>query len=529
MTQPVDPSRVLIFDTTLRDGEQSPGISLNTQEKLEIAQQLARLGVDVIEAGFPITSPGDFEAVQEIARTVEGPVITGLARTHVADIDAAWNAVKDAARPRIHTFISTSDIHIVHQLQSTREDVKGQARAAVSHAKQYLDDVEFSPMDATRADIEFTAEVCQIAIDEGATTINIPDTVGYTMPHEYTAYLERLYVLVPALREVVLSVHCHDDLGLAVANSFAGLLAGARQVECAINGIGERAGNASLEEIVMLLHTRQHDVGLYTGTVTREIARTSRMVSRLTGYAVQPNKAIVGRNAFAHESGIHQDGVLKERTTYEIMDATTVGLDANSIVLGKHSGRHALRQALSELGIELTGQTLNTAFKRFKEIADKKKQVTAMDLEALVTDELREEIAAFTLEWFDVEASSRRPPHATVGIRTPEGEEVTGSFTGDGPVDAIFHAINAATGVDARLREFRVDAVTGGQDALGETSVVLEVGGITGSGQGVSTDILEAGGRAYVRALSNAVRRRSIAEEAEAATADAASAPVSAP
>jgi 2-isopropylmalate synthase len=532
MIQPDDPNRVLIFDTTLRDGEQSPGISLNTQEKLEIAQQLARLGVDVIEAGFPITSPGDFEAVQEISRQVTDPappVIAGLARTHVADIDAAWNAVKDAARPRIHTFISTSDIHIRYQLQTTREDVKGQARAAVAHAKQYLDDVEFSPMDATRAEVEFTAEVCQIAIDEGATTINIPDTVGYTMPHEFTAYLEQLYELVPDLRDVVLSVHCHDDLGLAVANSFAGLLAGARQVECAINGIGERAGNASLEEIVMLLHTRQADVGLQTGANTKEIARTSRLVSRLTGYSVQPNKAVVGRNAFAHESGIHQDGVLKERTTYEIMDATTIGLETNSIVLGKHSGRHALQQALSELGFEVSGQTLNTAFKRFKEIADKKKQVTAMDLEALLTDELREEVAGFQLQWFDVEASSRRPPHATVGLRTPEGEEITGSFTGDGPVDAIFRAINSATGAEVKLREFRVDAVTGGQDALGETSVVLEIGGVSGSGQGVSTDILEAAGRAYVRALSNALRRQGVAVEAEAATHAAASETVSAP
>jgi 2-isopropylmalate synthase len=513
MSRPEDPNRVLIFDTTLRDGEQSPGISLNTQEKLEIAQQLARLGVDVIEAGFPITSPGDFEAVQEISRRVvepAPPIIAALARTHVADIDAAWNAVRDAERPRIHTFISTSDIHIRHQLQSTREDVIGQARAAVAHAKQYVDDVEFSPMDATRADLEFTAEVCRIAIAEGATTINIPDTVGYTMPDEYTAFLHGLYELVPELSGVVLSVHCHDDLGLAVANSFAGLLAGARQVECAVNGIGERAGNASLEEIVMLLHTRSAAIGLHTGVVTREIARTSRMVSRLTGYPVQPNKAIVGRNAFAHESGIHQDGVLKERTTYEIMDATTVGLDANSIVLGKHSGRHALQQALSELGFELSGQGLNTAFKRFKEIADKKKQVTAMDLEALVTDELREEVAAYQLEWFDVEASNRRPPHATVGVRAPDGAELTGSFTGDGPVDAIFRAINAATGSDARLREFRVDAVTGGQDALGETSVVLELGGITGSGQGVSTDILEAAGRAYVRALSNAIRKEEL-------------------
>ncbi len=526
--KPEDPDRVLIFDTTLRDGEQSPGISLNTQEKLEIAQQLARLGVDVIEAGFPITSPGDFEAVQAISRSVEGPVVAGLARTHVADIDAAWNAVRDAARPRIHTFISTSDIHIRHQLQTTREDVKGQARAAVAHAKQYVEDVEFSPMDATRAEVEYTAEVCQIAIDEGATTINIPDTVGYTMPHEFTDYLEALYGFVPELRDVVLSVHCHDDLGLAVANSFAGVRAGARQVECAVNGIGERAGNASLEEIVMLLHTRQADVGVHTAVNTREIARTSRLVSRLTGYAVQPNKAIVGRNAFAHESGIHQDGVLKERTTYEIMDATTVGVESNSIVLGKHSGRHALQQALAELGLEVSGQVLNTAFKRFKEIADKKKQVTAMDLEALLTDELREELPGFHLEWFDVEDSSRRPPHATVGIRSPEGAELTGSFTGDGPIDAIFRAINAATGTDARLREFRVDAVTGGQDALGETSVVLELGGVTGAGQGVSTDILEAAGRAYVRALSNAVRRQGVAAEAEAATAQAV-APVRAP
>ncbi|HEY2259658.1 MAG TPA: 2-isopropylmalate synthase [Solirubrobacteraceae bacterium] len=528
MTKPDDPGRVLIFDTTLRDGEQSPGISLNTQEKLEIAGQLARLGVDVIEAGFPITSPGDFEAVQAISRSDFGtpvpPVIAGLARTHVADIDAAFNAVKDAERPRIHTFISTSDIHIRHQLQTTREDVKGQARAAVAHAKQYLDDVEFSPMDATRAELEFTAEVCQIALDEGATTINIPDTVGYAVPEEYATYLGRLYELVPDLRGVVLSVHCHDDLGLGVANSLAGLQAGARQVECAINGIGERAGNASLEEIVMLLHTRADELGLHTGAVTREIARSSRMVSRLTGYPVQPNKAIVGRNAFAHESGIHQDGVLKERTTYEIMDATTVGLDANSIVLGKHSGRHALQQALAELGFELTGQALVTAFKRFKEIADKKKQVTAMDLEALVTDELRQEIAGYSLEWFDVEASTRRPPHARVSVRGPDGDELIGSFTGDGPVDAIFHAINVATGVDARLREFRVDAVTGGQDALGDTSVVVEVEGVTGSGQGVSTDILEAGARAYVRALSNAVRRQAVLEGPAAAVVEEAEA-----
>jgi len=503
----MDDNRVLIFDTTLRDGEQSPGISLNTAEKLEIAQQLARLNVDIIEAGFPIASPGDFEAVQAIARQVQGPVIAGLARANPGDIDRAWEAVRDSERPRIHTFVSTSDIHIEHQMQNTREDVRGLARAAVAQARALCDDVEFSPMDATRADIEFTAEICQIAIDEGATTINIPDTVGYTMPDEYTRYLEQLYAFAPGLAGVVLSTHCHDDLGLAVANSFAGVLAGARQVECAINGIGERAGNAALEEIVMLLSTRGDAVGgLHTGITTNELARTSRLVSRLTGYLIQPNKAIVGRNAFAHESGIHQDGVLKERTTFEIMDATTVGLEANQLVLGKHSGRHALRQALEELGYTVDGQALNTAFKRFKDIADKKKQVTAMDLEALVTDELREE-TGYALESFDVEASSVRPPHASVQVRMPDGSLAQGSFTGDGPIDAVFHAINAATGVDARLREFRVDAVSEGQDALGDVNVVLELDGHSATGQGVATDIIEASGRAYLRALTLAVAK----------------------
>ena len=365
-------------------------------------------------------------------------------------------------------------------------------------------------MDATRADLDFTAEVIQIALDEGATTINVPDTVGYAVPEEYAAFLTGLYERVPDLRDAVLSVHCHNDLGLAVANTLAGLQAGARQVECAVNGIGERAGNTSIEEVIMLLRTREAQLGFTTGANPREISRTSRLVSRLTGYAVQPNKAIVGRNAFAHESGIHQDGVLKERSTFEIMDARDVGLDANSLVLGKHSGRHALAQALSELGVDLRGESLNVAFKRFKELADKKKTVSAMDLEALVADELREEVAGYALQWFEVEASSRRPPHATVAVTGPDGDELTGSFTGDGPIDAVFHALNAATSVDAKLREFRVDAVTGGQDALGETSVVVEVGGMAGSGQGVSTDILEAAAQAYVRALSNAVRRQAV-------------------
>jgi 2-isopropylmalate synthase len=516
--------RVDIFDTTLRDGEQSPGISLNVFEKVEIAQQLARLGVDVIEAGFPITSPGDFEAVETIARSVEGPVICGLARTHKADIDAAWNAIKDAERPRIHTFISTSDIHITHQLRTTREDVKGQARAAVALARSYADDVEFSPMDATRADVEFTAEVCAIAVEEGATVVNIPDTVGYTTPSEYTAYFRRLHELVPELAGVSTSVHCHDDLGLAVANSYAGVLAGARQVECAVNGIGERAGNCSLEEIVMLLRTRRDVHGLDTGANTRELARTSRMVSRFTGYAVQPNKAVVGRNAFAHESGIHQDGVLKERTTYEIMDATEIGLESNSIVLGKHSGRHALRDALEQLGFKVEGNTLREAFARFKEVADRKKQVTALDLEAIFSEGVRAGGERYELAWFEVQASSRRPPHARVAVSTPAGEEVIGDASGDGPVDAIFVAIRDATGVECELGQYTVSAVTEGEDALGEVTVMLRAAGRLASGQGVATDILEASARAYVRALSNALEGAAI-REAEALTAGAASEP----
>jgi 2-isopropylmalate synthase len=516
-----DANRVHIFDTTLRDGEQSPGISLNTAEKVEIATQLARLGVDVIEAGFPITSPGDFEAVEAIARTVVGPVICGLARTHKADIDAAWGAIKDAAQPRIHTFISTSDIHIEHQLQTDREDVKGQARAAVALAKSYCEDVEFSPMDATRADVEFTAEVCAIAVEEGATVVNIPDTVGYTTPEEYAAYFGRLYELVPALRGVEMSVHCHDDLGMAVANSYAGLLAGARQVECAVNGIGERAGNCSLEEIAMLIRVREDVHGLTTGIEPREIARTSRLVSRLTGYPIQPNKAIVGRNAFAHESGIHQDGVLKERSTYEIMDATEVGLESNSIVLGKHSGRHALKDALEQLGFKVEGQALNNAFKAFKEVADRKKQVTALDLEAIVSDEMRERADAHELTSFEVVASSEREPVAKIGIKLPSGEEVVGESTGDGPIDAVFRAIQGATGSDSELSKYTVEAVTGGEDALGEVTVVLRTDGRLASGSGVATDIIEASARAYLRALSNALEGAAT-REAEAATAEAA-------
>src|SRR6201996_2555059 len=410
VTASPDANRVHIFDTTLRDGEQSPGISLNAVEKLEIAQQLARLGVDVIEAGFPIASPGDFEAVKGIAQTVEGPIICGLARTHKGDIDAAWGAVKYAERPRIHTFISTSDIHIKYQMDTDREDVKGQAKAAVTMAKAYCEDVEFSPMDASRSDFEYTAEVLQIALDAGATVINVPDTVGYATPEEYAAMWKTFYELVPDLHKVETSVHCHDDLGLAVANSYSGALAGCRQIECAINGLGERAGNCSLEEIAMLIKVREDVHGFTTGINSREIARTSRMVSRMTGYPVQPNKAIVGRNAFAHESGIHQDGVLKERSTYESMEATEVGLGSNSIVLGKHSGRHALKDALEQMGYKIDGASLKSAFPAFKEIADRKKQVTSLDLEAIVSDEMRDRVDGHELASFEVTAASDEEP-----------------------------------------------------------------------------------------------------------------------
>ena len=513
MTDGTGTEHVRIFDTTLRDGEQSPGISLNRTEKLEIAHQLARLGVDVIEAGFPIASPGDFEAVQAIAREVHGPVICGLARTGFQDIDAAWNAIRDSERPRIHTFVSTSDIHIEHKLQTTREDVKGQARAAVAHSKQYTDDVEFSPRTRPAPSSSSPPRWCR-----SRSTRERPRSTSRTRSATRCPPSTRrswAACTSPCRRcaTSTLSVHCHDDLGLAVANSLAGVGAGARQVECAVNGIGERAGNASLEEIVMLLHTRRASLGgLATQINTREIARTSRLVSRLTGYQVQPNKAIVGRNAFAHESGIHQDGVLKERETYEIMDATTIGLETNSIVLGKHSGRHALRKALEELGYQVEGAALNTAFKRFKDLADKKKKVTALDLEALVSDEMRQAPDSYVLEWFNVEASSSRTPLAEVAVRLPGGELAEGSFTGDGPVDAFFNAINAATGHEARLREYHVSAVTGGHDALGETTVLLELDGVTAQGQGVSTDILEASGRAYLRALSNALANSAAAE-----------------
>ena len=499
----MDPNRVIIFDTTLRDGEQSPGISLNATEKLEIAQQLARLGVDVIEAGFPIASPGDFQAVRAIAREVHGPVIAGLARAHAADIERAAEAVRDAERPRVHTFISTSDIHIQHQLQSTREDVLGQARAAVAHARSLVEDVEFSPMDATRADVDFTAEVLQAALEEGATTINIPDTVGYTMPEEYAAFLGRLYELVPGLHDVVLSVHCHNDLGLAVANSFAGLNAGARQVECAINGLGERAGNASLEEIVMAVRTRKDVFPCTTRIDATQIVPASKMVSGITGFPVQPNKAIVGANAFAHESGIHQDGVLKHRETYEIMRAEDVGWGANKLVLGKLSGRNAFRTRLGELGIELPDdEAMNMAFARFKELADKKGEVFDEDLHALASEEgIVPAHEHYKLAALKVTSETGTVPHARVVMAIGDSE-VVAEIGGDGPVDAVFKAIERMAGAHARLLLYSVNAITGGTDAQGEVTVRLERDGRIVNGLGADTDIIVASAKAYINALN---------------------------
>ena len=499
----IDANRVKFFDTTLRDGEQSPGITLNTREKLEIAHQLRRLGVDVIEAGFPITSPGDFEAVRAISNEVPDVVIAALARSNEKDVTVAGEAVRDAEHGRIHTFIATSDIHLVHKLRMSRAQVLAAATDAVRLARSIVDDVEFSCEDSTRSDPAFVAEVVRAAIAEGASTINLPDTVGYTMPTEFQRFLLDLFERCPELRGVTLSVHCHNDLGLAVANSLAGMQVGARQVEGCVNGIGERAGNASLEELAMILRTRAADLGgLWCGIETSEITRASRLVSRLTGYVVQPNKAVVGRNAFAHEAGIHQHGVLSNPLTYEIMDAQSVGLAQNSIVLGKHSGRHALDHALKELGYELDRDELNAAFTRFKEIADLKGRLSGVDLEALVSDELRVEGGeGFRLDDLSVTTHTSEAPTARVVVADADGARHPGSGSGDGPVNALMHAIDAAIGSEGVLLEYQVSAVTGGTDALGEARVVCEIGGRTYAGQGVSTDVLEATAVAYLRAV----------------------------
>jgi len=494
--------RVRIFDTTLRDGEQSPGVSLNAMEKLQIARQLQKLGVDVIEAGFPITSPGDKEAVSLIAREVKGVVVAALARASALDIETAWEAIKEAESPRIHTFIATSDIHLKYKLKMDRETVIERAVAAVKLAKKFTADVEFSAEDASRSDLDFLCRVVEAAVKAGATTINIPDTVGYAEPEEFGEFIRKILEKVPVMDRAVLSVHCHDDLGLAVANSLAAIKNGARQVECTINGIGERAGNCSLEEIVMALYTRKDVLPFYTGIKTEEIYRTSKLVSNLTGMPVQPNKAIVGKNAFSHESGIHQDGVLKERTTYEIMNPRLVGIPESRLVLGKHSGRHALKERLLELGYELTEEQLNEAFVKFKALADKKKEVTDQDLEAMMEEEIRKVPETYSLEYFHISTGSTIIPTATVGL-LKEGEKLEEAATGDGPVDAIYKAINKITGLTPVLEQYSINAVTSGEDALGEVVVKLKNGfGKIVTGRGVSTDILEASAKAYLNGIN---------------------------
>jgi 2-isopropylmalate synthase len=498
--------KVFIFDTTLRDGEQAPGIALNAKEKLEIAEQLARLEVDIIEAGFPISSIGDFEAVKGIAENVKGPQIAALARATDQDIDRAWEAIKDARDPRIHVFLSTSDIHRKYMLEATEEEVIAQAVAGVKRAKGYTLNVEFSPQDATRTDADFLCEVVRDTIEAGATTINIPDTVGYTLPHEFEEVLSYLYEKVPQLNGVILSVHCHNDLGLAVANSLAAVRVGARQIEVAVNGIGERAGNCSLEEVVMALRTRRDLMWLDVDVNTREIARTSRMVSLLTGYVVQPNKAIVGANAVAHQSGIHQHGVLQDPMTYEIMNAEEIGYEGGQIVLGKHSGRHAFKDQLEKMGYELSQEEMQRAFERFKDLADRKIQITDKDIEAIVADEMRTVGDTWELEGLEVNGGTGVESRATVKIKTPAGDSVTETASGDGMIDAACGAISRATGVDARLANFSVGAVTAGTDALGDVTVQVDVDGDRYTGRGVATDVVEASARAFLNAINRATR-----------------------
>lgn len=495
-------SRVLIFDTTLRDGEQSPGVALRVEEKLEIARQLARLNVDVIEAGFPITSPGDFNAVRTIARKVKGPVIAALARTARTDIDRAWEAIREAERPRIHVFISTSDIHMRHMLRKSPEEVLESAVEWVRYARSLCPDVEFSAQDATRSDRDFLVRICTAAIEAGATTVNIPDTVGYTTPREYYDLITYIRSRVPNIDRAVVSVHCHNDLGLAVANSLAAIEAGAGQVEVTINGIGERAGNTSLEEMVMALRTRRDQFGKDTAIATEHIYRTSRMVSSLTGMPVQPNKAVVGANAFAHESGIHQDGVLKERTTYEIMKPEDIGLASNRLVLGKHSGRHAFKEKIRELGYNLDDEAMMKAFARFKELADKKKEISDRDLEAIIEEEVIFTVPEICrLKYFHVSSGNQGIPMATV-VLEKEGREIQEAAWGDGPVDAVYRAIDRAVGVQNRLVDYSLKAITSGKDAQGEATVRVENAGLFYLGRGVSTDVIEASAKAYLNAVN---------------------------
>ncbi len=502
--------RLIIFDTTLRDGEQSPGASMNLAEKLEIAHALEELGVDIIEAGFPIASPGDFEAVQAIAQQLEGPTICGLARCNAADIDRAWEALKHAKKPRIHVFLATSAIHREFKLHMAKDEIVRRAIEGVKRAKGYLEDVEFSPEDAARTELDFLGEVVESAIEAGATTVNIPDTVGYAVPEQYAAAIRYLKDNVRNIDKAVISVHCHNDLGLAVANSLAALKEGARQIECTINGLGERAGNCALEEIVMAVRTRSDYFNLPSKINTRRLLPASRLVSRVTGISVQRNKAIVGQNAFAHEAGIHQDGMLKHSQTYEIMRPEDVGLSRTELVLGKHSGRHALRQRIRDLGYHLDDEQLQQVFEQFKALADRKKTIYDADIEALAESVLHTGPAIWTLEAVTCNGGSGTVPSAAVVLWHKDGSLHKEAGTGDGPIDAIFKTIERVTGIDVKLRDYSVRAVTADEDAQGEAQVEAEHNGRTIRGRAISTDIIEASAQAFLQVVNRALLREQL-------------------
>jgi len=501
---------IVIFDTTLRDGEQAPGFSMNTEEKLQLAHQLAKLKVDVIEAGFPIASEGDFQAVQKIAEKVKGPVICGLARMLENDIITASKALKPAKKNRIHTFVSTSDIHLKHQMRKSRPEVIKMTRDGVRLAKSFTQDVEFSAMDASRSDPKFLHEIFYEAIEAGATTINIPDTVGYAIPGEFAELIDGIMANVPNHKNAVFSVHCHNDLGLATANALIAIQHGVRQIECAVNGIGERAGNTSLEEVVMAIKTRKDFFGHTTKVKTEEIYKTSKLLSTISGISVQPNKAIVGENAFAHESGIHQDGILKKRETFEIMTAESIGMTGTSMVMGKHSGRHAFSKKIAELGFTLDGDRLNAAFQRFKDLADKKKDVFDEDIEALLGDEVVARGKFHQLEYFNITTGNSTLPTATVQLSSKgKDERKTASSTGDGPIDALYHAIDMVTGEKGKLKNYSVKAATPDKDAMAEVTVLVEFGkGQIVRGRAASTDTVEASAHAYLNALNRSLVER---------------------
>ena len=506
--------RITIFDTTLRDGEQSAGIGMTGEEKLEIARQLARLRVDVIEAGFAASSLGDFQAVKTIAREIKGPVIASLARAHPADVDQAWEALKGGENPRIHVFLSSSDIHLTHQIRKNREEVMDMAVSMVSRARGYCDNIEFSPMDATRTNPEYLYQLIKAVIDAGATTVNIADTVGYAIPSQFAQLLRDIQENVPNIHRAVISVHCHNDLGLSVANSIAAVEAGAGQVEGCINGIGERAGNASLEEIIMGLHTRRDLLGVTTNVDTTQIYPTSRLVSRITGMPIQPNKSVVGENAFRHASGIHQDGVLKERTTYELMDPVSIGWPGNTLVLGKLSGRAGLRARLEDLGYVISKENLDHVFEAFKLLADRKHEVTDRDLETLMDEEKRVtmEPVTYTLDNLEFSGGDHDVATATVRVLGPGGQLYSDAATGNGPVDAVCKAIERASGVTAKLVDFNVSSVTAGLDSLGEVVIRVEQEGNVYTGRGASTDIIVASAKAYLSAVNRAIAQEGIGD-----------------